>query len=136
MGTRVARSSIVDVSAPSSSSGVSTDKDRVSYAETVPTDATAIPSTRTARTWMRVLPALILLAVTLVFVFQNLRSAKVSFFTVSGRLPLAVALLAAAALGALIVLAVGSLRILQLRKLIHRRTDTRHGDRPRRAGAS
>ena len=104
MGTRLARSSVVDVSAPSSSSGVSTDKDRVSYAETVPTDATAIPSTRTARTWMRVLPALILLA--------------------------------AAALGALIVLAVGSLRILQLRKLIHRRTDTRHGDRPRRAGAS
>ena len=68
-----------------------------------PTTDTAIPTTRAARTWMRVLPALILLAVTLVFVFQNLRSTKVSFFTASGRLPLALALLAAA-LGAVVVL--------------------------------
>jgi uncharacterized integral membrane protein len=82
-----------------------------------------IASTRTSRTWVKVLPGLVLLAVLLVFVFQNLRSTKVSFFTASGSLPLALALLAAAALGALSLLALGSVRILQLRKTIrmHRR---------------
>jgi uncharacterized integral membrane protein len=84
--------------------------------------APPIPSTRAGRTWLRVLPALLLLTVTGVFVVQNLRSAKVSFFTVSGHLPLGVALLAAAALGALVVLALGSVRILQLRSLVRRTT--------------
>ena len=79
--------------------------------------STAIPSTRTSRAWMRVLPSLILFAIMLMFVLQNLRSAKVTFFAASGTLPLALALLAAAALGALLVLALGSLRIIQLRKL-------------------
>jgi uncharacterized integral membrane protein len=74
-----------------------------------------------------VLPALILLAVILLFVFQNLRSVKVSFVTASGRLPLAVALLAAAALGALVVLALGSVRMIQLRKLIRHPTGKARG---------
>lgn len=79
-----------------------------------------VVSTRVGRTWVKVLPALLVLAVILVFVFQNSQSAKVSFVTASGRLPLAIALLAAAALGALFVLALGSIRILQLRRTIHR----------------
>jgi uncharacterized integral membrane protein len=53
-------------------------------------------------------------------VLQNLRSAKVSFVSLSGTLPLGVALLGAVALGALLVLALGSVRILQLRKLVRR----------------
>jgi uncharacterized integral membrane protein len=52
-------------------------------------------------------------------VFQNLRHTKVTFFTASGSVPLAVALLVAAALGGLLVLALGSIRIVQLRKVIH-----------------
>jgi uncharacterized integral membrane protein len=79
-----------------------------------------IPSTRASRAWTRVLPALVLFAAILLFVFQNLRSSKVSFVSLSGTLPLGVALLAAAALGALLVLALGSVRVLQLRKLVHR----------------
>jgi uncharacterized integral membrane protein len=77
-----------------------------------------------------VLPALLVLAVILVFIFQNSQSAKVSFVTASGRLPLALALLAAAALGGLFVLALGSIRILQLRRVIHRsrRTEAHHHD--------
>jgi putative membrane protein len=82
----------------------------------------AIPSTRAARTWARILPALVLLALTVVFVVQNPRESQVRFLTFSGHLPLAVALLAAAALGALVVLALGSIRILQLRSLVRRRT--------------
>lgn len=69
---------------------------------------------------MKIVPVLVLLAVILLFVFQNLRSTKVSFATASGRLPLAVALLAAAALGGLLVFALGSVRIIQLRKVIRR----------------
>ncbi len=75
------------------------------------------------------LPALVILAVILVFIFQNSQDAKVSFVTASGRLPLAVALLGAAALGALFVLALGSIRMLQLRRMVHRsshRTQAHH----------
>jgi uncharacterized integral membrane protein len=79
-----------------------------------------VVSTRAGRAWVKVLPALVVLAVILVFIFQNSQSAKVSFVTASGRQPLAVALLGAAALGALFMLALGSIRILQLRKMIHR----------------
>jgi len=64
-----------------------------------------IPSTRAGRTWVHVLPALILVTVTLVFVLQNLRSSKVSFVTASARLPLGLDLVIAAGHGALIVLA-------------------------------
>jgi uncharacterized integral membrane protein len=69
---------------------------------------------------MRVLPALVLLGIILLFVFQNLQDVKVSFVTVSARVPLGVALLAGLALGALVVLALGSVRIMQLRKLVRR----------------
>jgi uncharacterized integral membrane protein len=84
-----------------------------------------VASTRTSRTWVKVMPALLLLAVILLFVFENLRSTKVSFATASGRLPLALALLAAAALGGLLVFALGSIRIMQLRKVIHRSPNTK-----------
>ena len=81
---------------------------------------TGVVPTRAGRAWVKVLPALLVLALILVFIFQNSQSAKVSFVTASGRLPLAVALLAAAVLGGLFVLALGSIRILQLRRVIHR----------------
>ncbi|MDA8301177.1 MAG: hypothetical protein M0005_06450 [Actinomycetota bacterium] len=70
-----------------------------------PVAPTGVVSTRAGRAWVEVLPALLILALILVFIFQNSQSAKVSFVTVSGRLPLAIALLAAATLGALVVLA-------------------------------
>lgn len=77
-----------------------------------------LPSTRASRAWMKVLPAVVLLGVILVFVFQNLHHAKVHFLGFSGTFPLAVSLLVATALGGLFVLALGSVRILQLRKVI------------------
>jgi uncharacterized integral membrane protein len=83
-------------------------------------EVTPVGSTRASRAWIKVLPLLVVLAVFLMFVLQNSRSTKISFATASGRLPVAVALLASAALGALLVLAVGSIRILQLRKVIRR----------------
>lgn len=81
-----------------------------------------VPVTRAGRLWVALVPALIFLVVMLVFIFQNLHNVKISFFTASGSFPLALALLLAAVLGALIVLCLGSIRILQLRRTVRRRS--------------
>jgi uncharacterized integral membrane protein len=61
----------------------------------------------------------VLLGIALVdFVVQNTRLVSVEFFSVSGRVPVAVALLVAALVGATIVLVVGVARIGQLRRRV------------------
>jgi uncharacterized integral membrane protein len=90
-----------------------------------------ILSTRTSRAWIRLLPVLVVLVVILVFVFQNPKDVKVSLFTFSGTLPLSVALLGAVILGALMALALGSVRIFQLRRQVHRKTEGSEGDNRR-----
>jgi uncharacterized integral membrane protein len=79
------------------------------------------------------LPALVVLIVILVFVFQNPKDVKVSLFTFSGRFPLSVALLGAVILGALMTLALGSLRIYQLRRQVRRTKGAARGRRSLRA---
>jgi uncharacterized integral membrane protein len=66
-----------------------------------------------------------LVVVVLVFILQNLKTVRVSFFSLDWRIPLALDLLFAAVLGGLIVLAVISLRNLQ-----RRRAARRHARRP------
>jgi len=103
--------------------------------ERVPVEAEVEPvatsgvvlSTRTSRAWIRLLPALVVLVVILVFVFQNPKDVKVSLFTFSGTLPLSVALLGAVVLGALMTLALGSVRIYQLRRQVHRKVERSEG---------
>ena len=118
MGTRVPapapRQQELSESQPEDSLGAPVVADSSTVAPTVQ----GLPSTRASRAWTKVLPAIILLVIILVFVFQNLHHAKVSFLGFSGSLPLALSLLAAAALGGLFVLALGSVRILQLRRVI------------------
>jgi uncharacterized integral membrane protein len=77
-------------------------------------------SARVSRAWNGVVPALVLLAFILVFIFQNLHKARVSFLTLSGTVQLAVGLLAAAGFGCLLVLVLGSVRMLLLRKVMRR----------------
>ncbi len=89
----------------------------------------AIASTRASRLWLRILPSLVILAIILVFVVQNHDDVRIRFITLSVTWPLSIALLASAALGAVLVLAIGSVRILQLRRQIHHRVPRRHGDR-------
>lgn len=91
-------------------------------APTPPPPPTGVPPSRAGRLWVGLIPALIFLIVMLVFIFQNLHNVKISFFTASGSFPLALALLLAAVLGALIVLCLGSIRILQLRRTVRRRS--------------
>jgi uncharacterized integral membrane protein len=60
------------------------------------------------------------LVVILIFILQNLQSVEVYFLFFHGHLPLAVALLFAMVLGAVVVLAFGAGRILQLRLVARR----------------
>ncbi|HLJ81966.1 MAG TPA: lipopolysaccharide assembly protein LapA domain-containing protein, partial [Ktedonobacterales bacterium] len=71
--------------------------------------------TRLSGAWTAVVVGLLALVMILVFILQNQQSVQVSFLWFAGRLPLAVALLFAMILGALIVVAFGAARILQLR---------------------
>lgn len=81
-------------------------------------EVTSLPGesrTRLSGAWTAVVFGLIVLVVILVFILQNQRSVDVTFLVFSGHLPLAVALLFAMILGALIIVAFGAARILQLR---------------------
>jgi uncharacterized integral membrane protein len=57
------------------------------------------------------------LVIMLGFIFQNLRETTVSFFGFSGGAPLGLALVAAALLGGITAFGLGSMRIVQLRRL-------------------
>jgi lipopolysaccharide assembly protein A len=84
-----------------------------------------IEPTRTSMVWMMVGIGVILLVAILVFILQNGQRVRMRFLMVDGTLPLGMALLFAALLGALLVLAAGAARVLQLRVVArrHRRTD-------------
>jgi uncharacterized integral membrane protein len=78
--------------------------------------------TRISAAWIGVIAGAVVVALLLVFILQNTRSVKVSFFTANGTLPLGVALLLATIGGLLLAGVVASLRIWQLR---HRLTGQR-----------
>jgi lipopolysaccharide assembly protein A len=96
-----------------------------------PTDGEAtlaehtIEPTRTSMVWTMVGIGVVLLVAILVFILQNSQRVRMQFLMVNGTLPLGVALLFAALLGALLVLVAGAARVLQLRVVArrHRHTD-------------
>src|SRR4030088_2442389 len=70
--------------------------------------------------WTALVIGIITLVLILIFILQNLQSVEVYFLLFHGSLPLAVALLFAMVLGAVVVLAFGAGRILQLRLVARR----------------
>jgi lipopolysaccharide assembly protein A len=84
-----------------------------------------IEPTRTSMVWTMVGIGVVLLVAILVFILQNGQRVRVRFLMANGTLPLGVALLFAALLGALLVLVAGAARVLQLRVVArrHRRSD-------------
>ena len=84
-----------------------------------------IEPTRTSMVWTMVGIGVVLLVAILVFILQNSQRVRMQFLMVNGTLPLGVALLFAALLGALLVLVAGAARVLQLRVVArrHRRSD-------------
>jgi uncharacterized integral membrane protein len=71
--------------------------------------------TRISGAWVAVAVAVVLGAALVDFIVQNTRSVRIEFFSASGQMPVAVALLGAALAGAFLVLAVGIARTTQLR---------------------
>jgi uncharacterized integral membrane protein len=85
--------------------------------ELSPVDSPEMPPlgpTRISAAWFGVVAAALVLVLLLIFILQNTRSAKITYFTVSGTIPLGVALLFAAIGGLLLAGLVASLRIWQL----------------------
>jgi|SRR6185437_15079091 len=74
-----------------------------------------VRQTRIGRAWYAVIVAAVLGVALVDFIVQNTRSVRIEFFSADGQLPVAVALIGAALVGAFIVLAVGVARTTQLR---------------------
>ena len=79
-----------------------------------------VERTRASALWTAVVVGVLSLVVILLFVAQNSGKVKIHFLMMDGTMPLGVALLVAALLGALLMLAVGTVRILQLRRVAKR----------------
>jgi uncharacterized integral membrane protein len=84
--------------------------------------------TRLSNLYVSLVTAAVMLILLVIFLFQNARSVDVHVLNGQLRMPLAVALLAAAVIGALLVGIVGLARISQLRRGIRRnaRSDSSH----------
>jgi uncharacterized integral membrane protein len=92
-----------------------------------------VDRTRTGGLWVFVIAAAVVILLLLIFILQNTRQVEVALFGANPDLPLGVALLLAAVLGALIVALIGTARIIQLRLLARRhRGADRAADRGRR----
>ena len=76
--------------------------------------------TRLSGAWTALFIGIGALVVILIFILQNLQKVEVHFLAFHGQLPLAIALLFALVLGAVVVLALGAGRILQLRLVARR----------------
>ena len=78
-----------------------------------------VPKTRTGAAWVGVCLAALIAIALIVFLAQNTRRVHVSFLWMDATTPLALALLIAAVAAALLMLVIGTARILQLRKSVH-----------------
>jgi uncharacterized integral membrane protein len=90
-------------------------------------DLGKVQRTRAGRLWLMLVPAILFLILLIVFIAENGQHVEVKFFGASGNISLAVALLIAAVSGAVLVLLIASIRILQLRiaTVRHRRSARR-----------
>lgn len=71
--------------------------------------------TRVSATWVGIIVSIVVLVLLLIFILENLRDVRVTYFGVDGHLPLGVAMIFAAIAGALLVAMVGVARLTQLR---------------------
>src|SRR5579875_3515873 len=83
-------------------------------------DPLTTPRTRTSAAWVSAVVAVIFLILLIIFIAQNNRKVPLHFFTASGHVSLALALLVAAVAGALVTALVAIGRMLQLRLAAHR----------------
>lgn len=86
-----------------------------------------VRTTRAGAWYTALVLAAVLSILILVFIVQNGERVRIEFLSFDGSLPLAVALLAAAVAGALVVAIPGLFRILQLRRALTKNAHTQHG---------
>jgi uncharacterized integral membrane protein len=84
------------------------------------TNEDPLRGSRTSGFWAATVGLGVLLLLLIVFIAQNTRQTTVSFLAWDGEVPVAVALLIAAAAGLSLALLAGLLRILQLRRRVRR----------------
>jgi uncharacterized integral membrane protein len=77
-------------------------------------------TTRASAVWTALAVGVLVLVAILIFVVQNSAKVRINFLWMHGTLGLGIALLISAILGILLTLAVGSVRMLQLRRLAKR----------------
>ena len=75
-----------------------------------------LPRTRAGTAWVLACVAAVALLALIVFITQNLHPVEVSFLGWRGQFPLVVVVLAAALVGSVLTLILGSTRIVQLRR--------------------
>jgi uncharacterized integral membrane protein len=76
----------------------------------------AVKFTRAAALWAALITGFVVLIILLVFIMQNTDSTTIHFFGWDWNLPVGVAILLAAVCGGLLTVAVGTARIVQLRR--------------------
>jgi uncharacterized integral membrane protein len=81
-------------------------------------DKGRVRRTRSSAAWWGAVTAAVLMVLLLVFIVQNSDPVRFRYFGWEGEMPLAVAVLAAAVVGVLLVAIPGSLRIYQLRRAL------------------
>lgn len=78
------------------------------------------PFTRARAAWAGVWAGLVVVILLIIFIGQNTATIEIHFLWMDGRIPTALALLIAGVGGAIIALAAGAARIVQLRRTIRR----------------
>jgi uncharacterized integral membrane protein len=86
--------------------------------------------TRLSGAWTAAVVAIVLVVAMLIFILQNGTQVPINFLSAHAHLPLGVAMLFAAVVGAVIVVACGAARILQLRRVAKRRSRALTGAAP------
>jgi uncharacterized integral membrane protein len=79
------------------------------------------PFTRIRAAWLGVWAGIVVILLLIIFIGQNTDPIEVHFLWLDGQMPTALALLLAGVGGAVIALAVGAARILQLRRALSRK---------------
>lgn len=100
---------------PAPVAGAGVEPDRVPPRQELQEIEQRVRRTRVSATWVGIIISIVVLVLLLIFILENLRDVKVTYFGATGQLPLGVALIFAAIGGALLVAMVGVARLTQLR---------------------
>lgn len=76
--------------------------------------------TRISAAWAGVCAGVVAVILLIIFIGQNTAAVRINFLWLEGSIPTALALLIAGVGGAIVAIAVGAARIIQLRRLVRR----------------